>query len=40
MLAPGFMGQFIPDDFMKLELPLALITLQSNLSSEETGAGR
>jgi hypothetical protein len=39
VLAPGFMGQFIPDDFMTLGLPLALMTLESNLESKESDAG-
>lgn len=39
VLDPGYMGQFIPDDFMQLELPLALMTLQSNLESKKSDAG-
>jgi len=38
VLEPGAMGQFIPDDFMKLELPLALIHLQSNLKPAKAAA--
>lgn len=34
VLDPGSMGQFIPDDFEKLDLPLALIELRSNLEPE------
>ncbi len=34
VLEPGSMGQFIPDDFEELDLPLALIELQSNLEPE------
>jgi hypothetical protein len=34
VLAPGFMGQFIPDDFMTLELPLALMEIRANLEFE------
>lgn len=34
VLDPGSMGQFIPNDFQKLDLPLALFELRSNLEPE------
>jgi hypothetical protein len=36
VLAPGYIGQFIPDDFMTLELPLALMTFESNLELSDS----